>query len=411
MGTRAGLETIRAASCLARLFDRAFSNEEVLRGKTEWLLRRQEADGTFGGVFHATLVGVMALDACGLHDRAARGLEGLRRWSGSDARGAWQGFTPAACGQTAAALRALLEAGVARDHPSVTASVRWLVEHQAVEPGDWCRGRLRTVEPGGWAYGTGRWYPDCDTTAQVLHALLPVRGQCDAAFTRGLGWLRAMQHADGGWAVWDPGNPFRGGLLADPLVPGCADVPDADITARALMVLGPLAGSDLDPSGALGRSAGRGIAFLLRSRRADGSWYGRWVCNYAYGTGQVLEGLAACGPGAKAPLRDSAAWLETMQNGDGGWGESHGSYTTGRYEPSESSPLATAHVLHGLLGAGAAGTACARRAAEYLVSSQRADGLWDDAAWSGVAFPGTAAINYRFVPTALCVSALARATP
>ena len=73
----------------------------------------------------------------------------------------------------------------------------------------------------------------------------------------------------------------------------------------------------------IARAVGRGLRFLWKRRRADGTWCGRWVTNYVYGTSQVLEALACCGEfEGDARAEASLRWLLSVQNADGGWGES-----------------------------------------------------------------------------------------
>ena len=49
--------------------------------------------------------------------------------------------------------------------------------------------------------------------------------------------------------------------------------------------------------------------------------------NYIYGTMLVLRGLEAIGIDHHEPyVQQAAEWLRMVQNSDGGWGESCGSY-------------------------------------------------------------------------------------
>ena len=56
-------------------------------------------------------------------------------------------------------------------------------------------------------------------------------------------------------------------------------------------------------------------------------WFGRWGVNYIYGTALVLRGLEAIGMDLHEPcVQQAAEWLRMVQNADGGWGETVGSY-------------------------------------------------------------------------------------
>ena len=98
----------------------------------------------------------------------------------------------------------------------------------------------------------------------------------------------------------------------------------------------------------------RAITFLREEQEPDGSWFGRWGVNYIYGTALVLRGLDAIGMDLHEPcIQQGAEWLRMMQNPDGGWGETVGSYD----DPSlrgqgESTPSQTAWAILGVLAAG-----------------------------------------------------------
>src|SRR5207253_8695879 len=128
-------------------------------------------------------------------------------------------------------------------------------------------------------------YPDTDDTAEVLAALAGVRFSDEreerrrqGAIARGTTWQLAMQNSDGGWPSFDRDCdnevltfiPFADhNAMIDP---SCED-----ITGRTLETLARL-GFDRN------RTAVRcAVAYLKRKQDADGTWYGRWGCNYIYG--------------------------------------------------------------------------------------------------------------------------------
>jgi squalene-hopene/tetraprenyl-beta-curcumene cyclase len=161
------------------------------------------------------------------------------------------------------------------------------------------------------------------------------------------------------------------------------DPPTEDLTCRLLELMGNL-GFDRG----YGR-ARRGVAFLRRTQRDDGAWWGRWGGNFIYGTWSALAGLRAIGEPLDAPcIGRAVAWLATRQNPDGGWGETLGSYDdetlAGR---GVSTPSQTAWALLGLL-AGTDGVGDpVRRGIEHLLDTQRADGGWDETEFTGTGFP------------------------
>src|SRR5205823_4395485 len=111
-----------------------------------------------------------------------------------------------------------------------------------------------------------------------------------------------MQNDDGGWGAFDRGCdddiltfvPFADhNAMIDP---SCED-----ITGRTLDALGRLGVSAADPVIA------RAVAFLRRKRDDDGTWYGRWGCNYLYGTWLALRGLRRAGELLSSPCFTDAA--------------------------------------------------------------------------------------------------------
>ena len=88
-------------------------------------------------------------------------------------------------------------------------------------------------------------------------------------------------------------------------------------------------------------------------RKPDGSWYGRWGVNYIYGTWLALRGLRAAGEDDReAHVLRAGEWLRSIQNADGGWGESCASYDNDTFTPAPSTPSQTAWALLGLLAGG-----------------------------------------------------------
>jgi squalene-hopene/tetraprenyl-beta-curcumene cyclase len=135
----------------------------------------------------------------------------------------------------------------------------------------------------------------------------------------------------------------------------------------------------------------RALSFLRAEQEPDGSWFGRWGVNHIYGTGAVLPGLHAVGVDMREPfVQRAAAWLQAHQNSDGGWGESCASYMNpARRGQGESTPSQTSWALLALLAVDdAAYEAAIGAGAGYLASTQREDGSWDEAYYTGTGFPG-----------------------
>jgi len=178
--------------------------------------------------------------------------------------------------------------------------------------------------PGGWGwtYEKGG-VPDADDTAAALIALR--RLGCDAdAPEKGIRWLLDLQNRDGGMPTFCKG---WGKLPFDRSCP--------DLTAhmiRAFIVWRGAVDSGL--SAEIEHSIRRGLRYLKKQQRADGSWLPLWFGSQAnrnhenpvYGTVRVLEALRELDE-AEFPVvgemrRRGFLWLEAAQNPDGGWGSS-----------------------------------------------------------------------------------------
>jgi squalene-hopene/tetraprenyl-beta-curcumene cyclase len=390
----------------------------ALRRCADWIIARQERDGCWGGIQPPWVYSLIALHLLGYgleHPVIKRGLAGLDRFTiiedGPDGPVRRLEACQSPVWDTALAMVALGDAGVAPDDPALVSAARWMLAEEIRGPGDW-QVRRPGLVPSGWAFEFDNdGYPDVDDTAEVLLALRRVAlpadpsRDADAAVARGLHWMKGMQSRDGGWAAFDADNTSR--LVTR--LPFCdfgevIDPPSADVTAHTVEAL---CAEGLGSSPAVRR----GMIWLLRAQEADGSWFGRWGANYVYGTGAVVPALIAAGvlPG-KPPIRRAVSWLISHQNADGGWGEDLRSYTDPAWSGrGESTPSQTAWALLALIAAGGEDAMrAADRGAAWLVSTQRADGGWDEPQFTGTGFPGDFYINYHLYRVVFPVSALGR---
>jgi squalene-hopene/tetraprenyl-beta-curcumene cyclase len=386
----------------------------AMRRGAEWILARQEADGSWGGIQPPWVYSILALHLLGYpldHPAVAAGLAGLdgfliheRDDAGELVRRLEACQSPV--WDTGLALTALLDAGVAPDHPKVLRAAEWLLGEEIRVRGDWSV-RRPSLEPGGWAFEFANdGYPDTDDTAEVVLALRRLRGSylsVSAAVERGVRWVTGMQSKDGGWGAFDADNTRE---LAYKL-PFCdfgavIDPPSADVTAHVVEMLAEVGQGDTE-------SCRRGVQWLLDAQEPDGSWFGRWGCNYVYGIGAVVPALVAAGIEPDAiPVRRAVEWLVAHQNDDGGWGEDMRSYDDPAWAGRGTSTASqTAWALMALHAAGSHTDAAARGIA-WLARSQRADGGWDEPEFTGTGFPGDFFINYHLYRLVFPISALGR---
>src|SRR5262249_28974018 len=133
-----------------------------------------------------------------------------------------------------------------------------------------------------------------------------------------LDWLVGLQNRDGGWPTFCRGwgnLPF--------------DRSGADLTAHVLRAIAAeQEGLRYFPGFVRDDIRSRGLAYLARAQRPDGSWLPLWFGNQhapdeinpTYGTARVLAAYRDLDRMNSEPARRGVAWLLANQNSDGGWG-------------------------------------------------------------------------------------------
>ncbi|MBI3548357.1 MAG: squalene--hopene cyclase [Elusimicrobia bacterium] len=372
----------------------------ALKLAEDWMLEHLKGSDGLGAIFPGIVNSIMAMKCLGYSDDDPRLVKQIGVLEGLELdHGAALEMQPclSPIWDTAIAMIALAESGLNRDHPALVKAVEWVLSCEIRRPGDW-RVTNNVGSVGGWAFEfRNDFYPDIDDTAMVMLALRhvhleePLALAREKACLRGLHWLLSMQSSKGGWAAFDKDNTkyiFTKIPFADHNA--IIDPPTADITARVLEFLGYIG---YDDSYGCVRSA---IDFLRKEQETDGSWYGRWSVNYIYGTWQVLRGLAAIGEDMRQPyVQKAAEWLKSVQLPDGGWGETCLTYN----DPSKkgtgpATPSQTAWAVMGLMAAGLGSDPAVLRGIEYLISTQRPDGTWDETEFTGTGFPKVFYLEY-----------------
>lgn len=390
--------------------------EEGLKAAEKWILERQEASGDWGGIIPAMLNSLLALRALnyGVDDPIVqRGLASVDRFAIETETEYRVQPCISPVWDTALVMRALVDSGLAPDHPALVKAGEWLLSKQILDYGDWAV-KNPGGKPGAWAFEfDNRFYPDVDDTAVVVMALdaveLPDEALKQKAIHRAVDWIVSMQCRPGGWAAFDIDNdqdwlnqiPY-GDLKA------MIDPNTADVTARVLEMVGRC---DLTLDSTIMDKA---LAYLRTEQEPEGCWFGRWGVNYIYGTSGVLAALALVAPRYdRWRIRRAVAWLEQCQNADGGWGETCWSYN----DPSlkgkgNSTPSQTAWALIGLFAAGESmgeyAEAAIERGIAYLLSHQQAEGTWHEDYFTGTGFPCHFYLKYHLYQQHFPLTALGR---
>ena len=351
----------------------------ALRRAAEWIVARQEADGSLGR--HPAAVGVLAdrPAPAGLRPRppgdAARASTGSTGSRSADEKGRRLEACQSPVWDTVLAMNALRRRGPARRPPrAASRPADWLLGEEIRGPGDWAV-RRPDLPPGGWAFEFDNdVYPDTDDTAEVDPRAAPRR-----APGRSVGAAdRARRPLDGRHGV--PRRRLR--ARSTPTTPAsCArklpfcdfgaviDPPSADVTAHVVEALAA------ERPGRLADAceAGRGVA-------AEGAGGRRVLVRPLGRQPRLRHGRRRARarrrrrPAGRRPRSGApCAWLEAHQNDDGGWGEDLRSYR----RPGAGSgaatrrPSQTAWALLALLAAGERSAAVNAASAGWSTTSAR----------------------------------------
>lgn len=415
--------------------------KRALKLAADWMIERFAGSDGLGAIFPPMVWSIIALRVLGYSDDSAEmrycteRLEGLIIEEKKTAR-----LQPckSPVWDTAIALRSLFDAGLPANHPGMREAIGWLLDKQIVRKGDWCE-TVDAPTGGGWCFEyENDFYPDVDDTAMVAMALaeqyaptsaalLPPElslhdgdaapqgyeeeqeaarlSRTTAALQRAERWLLAMQNLDGGWGAFDRDNdmellcyvPFADhNAMIDPSTP--------DLAARVLEALGTLGRRLGDPA------VDKAIAYLRKSQEADGSWFGRWGVNYIYGTWQVITGLRAVGMSPDDPMIVAGRqWLLCCQQPSGAWGESCDTYEDPRLRGTgNATPSQTAWAVLGLIAAGLHDHEAVARGVRHLMDTQKPDGTWDEADFTGTGFPRVFYLRYHYYKIYFPLMALSR---
>jgi squalene-hopene/tetraprenyl-beta-curcumene cyclase len=389
--------------------------ERAVRLSSEWMLEHLERSEGLAAIYPAMMNSIFALMALGYspdHPITARQIDEFSRFEIEEIDTLRVQPCVSPVWDTAIAAFSLLEADTAPADAGLQKATEWLLQKQILGGGDW-QIKNRDAAPGGWAFEfRNDFYPDVDDTAFVLMALqgisYPDRSRLSEAIDLGLKWMVGMQNKDGGWGAFDRDNdrtflnniPFADhNAMLDPSSP--------DVTARVVECLGRFGWTIYHSR------IRRAVDYFLQEQLPQGPWYGRWGVNYVYGTSGVLRALAAVGAekDAKAheAMKRAVDWLRSVQQEDGGFGESIASYNDpslmGRGETTASQ---TAWGLLGLLTILSPDDPAVRRAVQYLLTHQNEQGSWDEEPFTGTGFPKVFYLKYHLYRHYFPLFALAR---
>jgi len=374
-----------------------------------WVKERLNGEDGLGAIYPAMANAVMMYDVLGYpkdHPDAAIARRAVDRLviDGPDRSYCQPCLSPV--WDTALAVHALMETDTARNH--LEKACDWLASKQILDVvGDWANWRPH-VRPGGWAFQYANpHYPDVDDAAVVIMALDRLDKQkYHNAIERGAEWVLGLQSKNGGWGAFDADNSYYY-LNHIPFADHGAllDPPSADVSARCLGMLAQLGHMKDQPH------VVAAINYLRHEQEPEGCWFGRWGTNYIYGTWSVLCALNAIGVDVKDPMmRRAVDWLLSKQRADGGWGEDGATYWANKPkgECAVSTPTQTAWALLGLMAAGEVDHPAVAKGIAHLTETQMKDGLWKEDYYTAVGFPRVFYLCYHGYKAFFPLWALAR---
>jgi squalene-hopene/tetraprenyl-beta-curcumene cyclase len=371
----------------------------ALKKAEQWMLARFEMSDGLAGIYPAILNSIIALRCQGysLDDpQMIRALDEFEKLGIEEDDTFRMQPCKSPVWDTAYAMFALGEAGLAKTDPRMVKSADWILQKQVRKPGDWTVNN-KQGKPGGWYFEfNNEFYPDVDDTAMVALGLAQVehpngRYQLESV-ERAIDWVLSMQCKNGGFASFDKDNDrmvFQHIPFADHNA--MLDPPTVDITGRILEMLAAYGYDKNHPA------VKKALKFIRDEQEQDGSWFGRWGVNYIYGTMQVLRGLEAMGTDHHEPyVQQAAEWIRMVQNPDGGWGETCGSYDDPNTKGiGPSTPSQTAWAVMGLLAANDTRSDSVAKGVAYLLKTQKKDGAWDEPWYTGTGFPRVFYLMYH----------------
>ena len=366
-----------------------------LKMARNWLLDHQEKNGSWYGVFHSTMMSMLALYNLGYSmeseemKKAFAFILSLHDIEKDTLR--QQAFLGPVW-DTAFSILALEDTAKSSAIQPINDAMNYLLSKQTLKPGDWANQNKNM--PGGWGFEEqNELYPDIDTTSIVLQALK--KGSMNPArensVKTGLNWLLSMQNSDGSWAAFDRNNNHNiiewylnlrkynigngRGLVLDRGTP--------DLTAHAMMTLSVF-GYKNESAEIL-----KAKKWLQGQQCADGSWFGRWGLCYIYGTGGVLEALKSIGEDMTSEyVRNSVRFILSLQNNDGGFGELPEAYYDEKHKGKGPSTLTqTAWAILGLISAGETGSAEVAKGINFICNRIAKNGYPLELEYQAVAAP------------------------
>jgi len=266
----------------------------------------------------------------------------------------------------------------------------------------------RQQRKGGWPFSTrDQGYVVSDCTAEALKSVLLLQGlpgsaSDGASFPQlvdrqrcrdAVDTLLTMQNAgSGGYASYERrrGSTHLEHLNAAEVFGRIMVEYDyVECTTAVATALAAFAATEPGYRAAeIGRALAAALGYVRRAQRPDGSWYGSWGICFTYAAMFALEALAGAGESCanSERARRACQFLIARQAADGGWGESYRSCERAEWvpHPGGSQVVQTCWALLALMEAGCEDRGVIERGVRLVMRRQRADGGWAQEGIEGV---------------------------
>jgi squalene/oxidosqualene cyclase-like protein len=331
-----------------------------------------------------------------------------------------QGYNGSQLWDTAFAVQAIIDAGVAKAVPEcVRLAYDYMEVTQVPEDVDEKEKYYRHISKGAWPFSTrDHGWPISDCTAEGLKAVLAVHDKHPELIGAtkinkerlydAINVSLSLQNKDGGWATYEN---TRGPEWLEWLNPSevygeiMIDYSYVECTSASVQALCSFRKQyPMHRTKEVNESIKRGVEFIKKIQRPDGGWYGSWAVCFTYGTWFGILGLVAAGEtyATSEAIRKGCAFLKGKQMADGGWGETYMSCRTFEYvHNNRSQVFNTSWAVLALMAAGydqvEGGMDMIRRGVDVLMRRQMPNGDFPQERCAGI-FNRSACIcysNYR----------------
>jgi squalene/oxidosqualene cyclase-like protein len=250
---------------------------------------------------------------------------------------------------------------------------------------------------GGWPFSTNaHGWPITDCTAEGLSAVIALHAAgignqtvSEARLRNAVDLILSFQNPGGGWSSYEK---QRAGKWLEYLNPAevfgdiMADYPYVECTSACIRALCEFSHLHTDyRENDIHQAIKKGVQFIKKKQRPDGSWLGSWAVCFTYAGWFGLTALALAGESQSEEARKGCEFLLSKQNADGSWGESYLSSVQKEYIPHrEGQVINTAWALLGLMNCRYPAPEAVEKGIGFLLRMQKNDGDWPQQSISGV---------------------------